>query len=283
VLNDGGREILEDNICFICGSNVEDFALDRQYKICPVCGVIAKTGSGIKDVLNNKPVDELLNIDHARSSIYSYVLKQVERKFPEKGKMLDIGCGLGSLLDMAERSGWDASGIEMCPQCAVYTKGKENIYSCSLTEREFPGEDFDVVTLVNVLDFTEDPFVLLKEVRRVLKPTGVLFVRTPNTAVQVKLRTFYQKIGRKMGTKKIGEFFNYGFTPKSMKMLLEKAGFVNVSVRNSVMSKGDVYSYSIPLMTFMKTVYGVLSGVVYYMSFGKALMSSSLLVSAEKP
>ncbi|MGB2601458.1 MAG: class I SAM-dependent methyltransferase [Candidatus Omnitrophota bacterium] len=274
---------MKNNICFICGSNIRDFELDGRYKICPVCGVIAKTGRGISDLVNDKPVNELVEIDRARNSIHSFVLKQIEREFPEKGKMLDIGCGLGSLLGMAERSGWDTAGIEMCPQCAGYAKeNKVNIYSCSLDGKKFPDKHFDVVTLVNVLDFTEDPLILLKEVDRILRPGGAVFIRIPNTVVQMKLRVFYQRIGSRVGTKKIGEFFNYSFTPKSMRMLLEKVGFVNVSIRNSAMSKGDVYNYNIPLMAFMKMVYGILSEVIFYLSFGKVLMSSSLLASAKK-
>lgn len=43
-----------------------------------------------------------------------------------------------------------------------------------------PKESFDVVYMLSVLEHVNDPVALLKEIRRVLKPSGIFFVNSPS-------------------------------------------------------------------------------------------------------
>lgn len=100
-------------------------------------------------------------------------------------RLLDIGCGYGAFLRLAgERSSLqlvgcdlDAGSLEgsVAPERAV-------LHNSDVHEAALPDAHFDIVTLYHCLEHTMDPVRDLKEVRRILKPDGVLLVEVPNFA-----------------------------------------------------------------------------------------------------
>ena len=106
-------------------------------------------------------------------------------KLPEKGRLLDVGCGNGAFLRACSRSlpGWVFCGSEFDTRhrATVETiRGVEKLYSGSLAE--IPGE-FDVISLVHVLEHIPAPSTFLKEVTGKLKPGGWLVVEVPDCCI----------------------------------------------------------------------------------------------------
>lgn len=97
---------------------------------------------------------------------------------PLRGKrVLDIGCGVISVLNLIKEPGAELHGID--PLVDEYRKLyrlDEGIGWSAAPGEEVPFPDgyFDVVFCTNVLDHTEDPDRVLSEIRRALKDGGLL-------------------------------------------------------------------------------------------------------------
>ena len=96
------------------------------------------------------------------------------------GRVLDLGCGTGALLDeLRPRSdelwGVDISreAIEFCQQ-----RGHKNLVLTSATTLPFENAYFDLVTAIGVIEHIENDKEFIAEMRRVLKPGGTAILMT---------------------------------------------------------------------------------------------------------
>lgn len=105
-------------------------------------------------------------------------LKLVNSLQTQKGRLLDIGAGTGDFLAAAKTGGWDVSGIEPSAKAKEIASAKGVAFSAS-TEN-FPDESFDAITMWHVLEHVPDPDKQLAELKRLLKPNGVILVAVPN-------------------------------------------------------------------------------------------------------
>jgi 2-polyprenyl-3-methyl-5-hydroxy-6-metoxy-1,4-benzoquinol methylase len=103
-------------------------------------------------------------------------------KMQEKGHLLDIGCATGAFLSHAKEQGWEVYGVEMIDSAASFCRDRLGltVLSGDLLETDFPKDFFDVVTLWSVFEHLYDPMATLKEIRRILKPSGLLALALPN-------------------------------------------------------------------------------------------------------
>ncbi len=102
---------------------------------------------------------------------------------PEKGRMLDVGCGDGSVLKLAQELGWNAQGVDFDAQAVDTARRKGlSVRLGGLAEQRYPDESFDLVLMGHVIEHVHDPLATLREIRRVLRAGGKLVVATPNAA-----------------------------------------------------------------------------------------------------
>ena len=102
------------------------------------------------------------------------------------GRLLDVGCGEGFVLAAFAKERWDVRGID-------YSRaGVENMHPhllhcvdqgdvfALLEEHIALGERYDIVWLGNVLEHVLDPLTLLRQLRSIVDPDGVLVAVVPN-------------------------------------------------------------------------------------------------------
>ena len=97
------------------------------------------------------------------------------------GRALDVGCGVGQVVDRLTRAGYEAYGVDVsepniararkfCERCQVYD-GKQ---------LPFPDSHFASVGALNVLEHVEEPESFLRELVRVATPGGKVVVSSTN-------------------------------------------------------------------------------------------------------
>lgn len=101
----------------------------------------------------------------------------------KSGCLLDIGCAGGIFLDEARRCGFQVKGIELnssMVRCATQTFGIDVVQGRieDIEMETFDGE-FDVITLLDVLEHLPAPNATLQKVARWLKRGGFVFIRGP--------------------------------------------------------------------------------------------------------
>lgn len=96
--------------------------------------------------------------------------------------LLDVGCGNGAFLQLAQGAGWSAQGIDF-DGAAVATARKSGLKvqqgGLEALQAVRSGS-FHRVNLSHVLEHVHDPVRWLKELQRVTEPGGTLWLQTPN-------------------------------------------------------------------------------------------------------
>lgn len=145
---------------------------------------------------------------------------------PESGnRLFDLGCGSGGYLLRMKARGWEVFGVEPSDRAAAAAKA----VGLDVVHGEIPGVDlgdqtFDVVTLLASLPCMPEPMTTLGIVRRHLRIGGRLIVSTHNTDSRAA-RIF----GPSWQGWDLPRQYNH-FTPSSLKMMLERAGFTGVQI-----------------------------------------------------
>jgi 2-polyprenyl-3-methyl-5-hydroxy-6-metoxy-1,4-benzoquinol methylase len=98
------------------------------------------------------------------------------------GRLLSVGCGLGFDLKVAKDLGFDATGLESSEVAVRYAQDFVGVPVMHGTLETFSGADgsFDVVTFWDVLEHLPDPCGALARAASLLRPGGIVVVRTPN-------------------------------------------------------------------------------------------------------
>ena len=133
------------------------------------------------------------------------------------GQLLDIGAGTGAFASFMQQHGWQATGLE--PDQAVretaYSINKINLLPSDQLFH-LPPETFDAITLWHVLEHVHQLHEYLDQIKRLLKPTGKIFIAVPNytsaDAESYKEHWAAYDVPRHL----------YHFSPRSMQVILEK-------------------------------------------------------------
>lgn len=138
---------------------------------------------------------------------------------PHDKRLLDVGCYTGVFLEIAEAHGWEAYGVEPSQWAARLCRERGlRVRTGTLEEAEFPNDFFDVATSWDVIEHLTDPLGHLREVRRVLKPGGLVAVHTIDIQAP---------FARLMGSRWpwLMEMHIYYFSRRTLATMLQKVGF----------------------------------------------------------
>lgn len=164
--------------------------------------------------------------------LFNYTMDLIEKYIPEKGVLLDVGCGKGEFLSLAKERRWKVYGIEPSEKFADHAAKKYNMdIKSGIKNFGFQDSSFDVVTLNMVLEHLDDPKGALSDIKTVLRTNGILFIEVPNMdSWMLKLATLYFRLNKKEWSPLLSPlhhpFHCYGYNKASLRRLLEDAGFI---------------------------------------------------------
>ena len=119
----------------------------------------------------------------ARSLVQRKKVTAISDLVGSRAKILDIGCGNGTLLKLLVRFGspdWEIYGQESNLRTVERLRVEGlRVHSCNLEKLALKGH-FDLVILNQVIEHVGDVPALLKQIGYLLKPDGILFVETPS-------------------------------------------------------------------------------------------------------
>jgi SAM-dependent methyltransferase len=167
--------------------------------------------------------------------IFRTILRELDRRTPERPRrLLDVGAHAGRFMHLAQRAGWEVEGIELNPRTAAYAGDRTGAPVHHVNARTLvnTGVRFRAITLTDVLEHIPEPVTLLATAGRLLEPGGSIAVKVPCGRSQWHKERLLSAVipSRRISLADNLVHVNH-FTPRSLAMALERAGFQDVLVR----------------------------------------------------
>lgn len=164
---------------------------------------------------------------------------------PPGARVLEIGSHYGAFLQTAHEWGWRAEGVDVGKDTTRFARAKGfTVHQGDATQCHLPDESFDAVFIWNCFEQIQDPKPLVAECRRILKPDGVLTVRTPNGLFYSMCKALLRRTDLQPGAPDflieamgynnlLGFPYLYGHSRATLERLIEPFGFRCDGVLNS--------------------------------------------------
>ena len=93
----------------------------------------------------------------------------------KRGRLLDIGCGMGYFLLACRNAGYEVEGMDISADSAAYVQDELKIPVAvgTIEGVDYPPASFDVITMWHFLEHARRPDQYIEKARRWLKPDGV--------------------------------------------------------------------------------------------------------------
>lgn len=180
--------------------------------------------------------------DEKSAAIASVRMNEILEYSPNAKSIMEIGCGHGHLLQEALLRGFiKAKGIEFSKEAARICRSKKLDVKCGdLNKIKYSSEKFDVIAAFSVLEHLNNPLKFLKEIKKSLKPDGLIFIRVPETPAS----------GPKLSL--LDHFWH--FNEKSIKKILRLAGFKTKNIFPSGVFQGLKHKGKMSNMTVVASL-----------------------------
>ena len=155
--------------------------------ICDECALVQQINLLDEDVLNEVYQAEYYNCPSPMAS--GMGVREIGKFYSffqdchlKKGKLLEIACFDGYLLNKFKNDGWEVYGCDPSSMTkeVVDNFGKERIANDFFTGKTFSPESFDVIVFRNLLEHLYDIHSFINDVSFCLKKGGRIFVDVPN-------------------------------------------------------------------------------------------------------
>jgi 2-polyprenyl-3-methyl-5-hydroxy-6-metoxy-1,4-benzoquinol methylase len=156
------------------------------------------------------------------------------------GNFLDVGCATGYLLaEIQKQTKWNVYGVELVTKAAIFAKEKlhlEQVQNTDLHSANYPSEFFDVIHISEVMEHVADPYALLAECRRILKPDGFFLLSLPNGVADRQGMIDFANAEAGVAGHASGHI--YFFSELGLKHLLARTGFRIESSQTAAFKQG---------------------------------------------
>lgn len=191
---------------------------------CSSCGLVYKTFAptteGLAQIYSHEYVHfgtdtiDIADFNTAKQKL-SKVRKALSgKRLPNELKLLDVGCGSGNFVRIAQNLGYQAEGID--PYLPSQLKSK---YLHNKSPEDIPKNSYDIAVLLNVAEHLDQPRQMFSAIRQLLKSDGVMLLTCPyGDSYARRVHQAY------WGHLALDEHLLF-WTPRSLTKLLREVGF----------------------------------------------------------
>jgi SAM-dependent methyltransferase len=178
-------------------------------------------------------------------TIAGFRLEEALVHLPERGRLLEVGCGAGRFLCALRlsRPGLELAGTDVSRAALARLAARApEIETRPGSGAELPAADgeFEAVLVMDVLEHVDDPDRLLGEVRRVLAPGGILHLHVPCEADALSIwRWLPGQRGERALKRRFGGHIQR-FRRRELLARLRAQGFEPLRVRHSLHLLGNL-------------------------------------------
>jgi 2-polyprenyl-3-methyl-5-hydroxy-6-metoxy-1,4-benzoquinol methylase len=155
--------------------------------------------------------------------------------------ILDIGCAMGHLLEVAREKGFEPYGIDISQYSADMARsriGQDRIWVGDITKIELPNKKFDVITAVDLIEHTYDVDSFFAICGKLLNDDGYLLLVTP------AIDSLSHKLAGKLWHN-FNEQHVLFLSRKSISNLLSRYGFKVIKICNFKKAVNFIYLKSV--------------------------------------
>ncbi|MDP3888804.1 MAG: class I SAM-dependent methyltransferase [bacterium] len=247
---------MQDSCCPFCqGKDLKTISCyNRKISQCLFCGLVScaseiRDGQLIPQAQIKYETAEYLQVEKKWYQQYKkeqpYLLPRCEKRLKEiekrqkPGKVLDVGCGPGFFLEVAQKHGWDVFGVDILEEAitdAYRFLPPSHLYCGTFEKASFKDRFFDTIVFFEALEHMVDLEATLDKARRILKGGGLMIITVPNQKGVVSrfLGRYWFDFNRLQHL--------YFFGPKTLKMVLEKSGFKIIFQKNEILYESSLES-----------------------------------------
>jgi SAM-dependent methyltransferase len=164
---------------------------------------------------------------------------------PAGARVLEIGSHYGAFLQVAGEWSWHAEGVDIGKDTSRFARSKGfTVHTKDVSECGFGDRTFDGVFVWNCFEQIREPMPVLEEARRILRPGGLLVLRTPNGVFYRVCQSLIGEAGMRPEAKDflieamaynnlLGFPYLFGYSEAVLERLAERSGFRREGMLNS--------------------------------------------------
>lgn len=149
------------------------------------------------------------------------------RQVPGRGRLVDVGCSTGQFLNLAQKAGYDVSGVEFSEDNRRFAADHFGltVEAGSIHDSALMPECLDFVTMFDVIEHVRDPLADIRAALRLLRPGGWFVLSTPN------IDGLFPRLSRPLANRldywphPEPPYHLYQYSVSTLAAKLEKAGF----------------------------------------------------------
>jgi 2-polyprenyl-3-methyl-5-hydroxy-6-metoxy-1,4-benzoquinol methylase len=239
--NKDGLIVSEDYVnfvdCPVCGSkNNKQLFVKWGFKhsVCMKCDHTyvenQMNTSKLKELYKNSDIDKQFQLRKKQDNdlnkywilLYAKYLKILQKNSPNNSLLLDVGAGGGDFLALCDEvTDFELHAMEFSENSVEFLEtivGKNNLYREEISNTEFNGIQFDIITMFGVLEHINNPVKELKKCKEILSVNGKVLILVPNLYCRA-----FKILGINIPTLNPRSHLNY-FCKKSMEYLCNEVG-----------------------------------------------------------
>jgi len=153
--------------------------------------------------------------------------------YRQTNRLLDVGSGYGFFLNYAKELGWDPTGVELAADQGAWCQREFGIsVETDLSSKALEPGGYDVITMWDVIEHLTDPPNFLRRCHDLLRPGGVILIKTPNADILLQDKPWwlkpYLKLYIHLGYPANPVEHTFHFTFDRLHKLVEEIGFLVV-------------------------------------------------------